>query len=257
MLRPARFAGDEKTILKAAEAVWRDFAKSVTDVVLDTDGRLAQIHTRRLITFLDTTGQHLNRASYIFRERRDIESGEYEVTLKCRHPDRYVAQNRNMEASDSGSARTKFEEDIKVPFASLYSFSTTLGVDEDRTFKKLGDVARLFPDTSERLDGFRNDGALTVVNGFTAHKLVIAGGKLRIGKSPKVSAECALIVGYDHNRRQTKPVAVELSYRYGDKDENYGGTMSRRAFDVFHALQTKLGKWVDPKPLTKTALVYR
>src|SRR4029450_7881002 len=40
------------------------------------------------------------------------------------------------------------------------------------------------------------------------------------------------------------------------KDGNYRGGMSRRAFEVFLALETKLGRWVDPRPRTKTALVY-
>jgi hypothetical protein len=49
---------------------------------------------------------------------------------------------------------------------------------------------------------------------------------------------------------------VELSYRYGDKKERYGGMTARRAFDLFRAIQTRLGRWVDPRPLTKTARVY-
>jgi hypothetical protein len=71
-----------------------------------------------------------------------------------------------------------------------------------------------------------------------------------------VDAECGLIVWYDDNGARDKPVAVEFSYRYGNKDEEYGGGVTRRAFDTFDALQS-LTKWVDPKPRTKTAFVYQ
>ncbi len=256
MLRPGKFAGDETALLKAAEAVWRDLIQSVGHLVLDTHGRLTRVHTRRLVNFHDTRQQHLHRASYIYRERRDMASGDCEATLKYRHPDRYVTEHRDMAPIGRKNARMKFEEDIKVPFVSLYSFSTTLSVDRLKALRTLGHAARLFPDLEQQVDGFRDDEALRVVNGFTAHERVIVGATLRIGKSPTVKAECALIVWHDHDRRTARPVAVELSYRYGDKDEHYGGMTARRAFHVFQALQTRLRAWIDPCPVTKTALVY-
>jgi hypothetical protein len=256
MLRPARFSGDEKRLLKAADGLWRDFTASASDVVLDTDGRLAEIKTRRLITFFDTKDQLLKQAGYILRRRQDVAGDKREITLKFRHADRYVAQSRDMKARQQQQARTKFEEDIKGPFLSLYSFSTTLGLDDDRTLTTLGEIARLFPDVSQRLDGFRADRALTAVNRFTAREVVIVGGRLQIGKTPKADAECALVIWYDGKRPLDKPVAVELSFRYGDQNGNYGGGMSRRAFELFQALPMKLPRWVDPKPRTKTAFVY-
>jgi hypothetical protein len=121
MLRPARFAGDEARVLAAAGTLWKDLVRGVRGVVLGSDGVLSRIETRRLITFLDTARHDLHQASYVFRERRDLEGGEREVTLKCRHPDRYVVQKRDMAAAGARRARTKLEEDIKVPFISLYA----------------------------------------------------------------------------------------------------------------------------------------
>jgi hypothetical protein len=124
------------------------------------------------------------------------------------------------------------------------------------TFKTLEDIARLFPDIRDRIDRFEDDRALVPVNDFTAREMVISGGTLQIGKTPKVDAESALIVWYDQKGSPNTPVAVELSYRYGDNDERYEGSTARRAFDVFAMLQKKLGDWVDPKSRTKTAFVY-
>ena len=258
MLRPKRFKGSERTLLTTAGDLWSDFSTSVKDIVVSAEGDFTEIATCRTITFYDTRKELLNGSRYIFRERRDVDSHERDITLKFRHADRYVAQDRNMSATGSKSAKTKFEEDIKAPFVSLYSFSTRLGVDSDIVFKSLEDVKRLFADLPERIDGFREDESLAAVNDFTARELVLSGARLQVGKSPKVDAECGLIVWYDEGGKSNKPVAVELSYRYGDKNEDYGGGATRRAFEIFEALQSKaMKRWVDPNPRTKTAFVYQ
>jgi hypothetical protein len=257
MLRPGRFKGGEEVLLRSAKALWRDFSRSVAAVAVGVKGNLESVSTRRSITFYDTRSRRLNNARYIFRERRDASSRARDFTLKFRHSDRYVAQDRQMDADTSAEAKTKFEEDIKGPFVSLYSFSTRISVDDDAAFKKLEDLRRVFPGVADRVDGFRDDARLAAVNGFTARELVLTGGTLQVGRSPKVDAECGLIVWYDEHGASDKPVAVELSYRYGDKDEEYGGGVTRRAFEIFSVLQSKLTTWVDPKPRTKTAFVYQ
>ena len=257
MLRPGRFRGNERRLLVAADHLWDDFSKRVRSVVVDSSGRLDTIGVRRSITFYDTRDHRLNAARYIFRDRRDATSEARDVTLKFRHGDRYFAQDREMDAAAPADAKTKFEEDVKGPFVSLYSFSTRVMLDDEQQFKTLADLRRLYPGVAERIAGFRDNARLTAVGGFTARELVVTGATLQIGKTPGVDAECALIVWYDDDGAADKPVAVELSYRYGDKDEKYGGGTTRRAFEVFSLLQSKLGKWVDPKPRTKTAFVYQ
>jgi len=253
MLQPERFGGNEQSMLKGAGAFWRDFRAQTAEVV-EAQGDLDRIKAQRLITFFDTPKQLLNGSSYILRERVDLESGKRQVTLKFRHADRFLAQDRTMNPSVLQGAKTKFEEDIKAPFLSLYSFSTSLPL--DKASRDLGELARLFPDIAERVDGFRESEPLTAVNGFTAREQVVEGGSLSIGKDPKVEAECALIVWYDHAGQKDTPVAVEFSYRYGDDDEAYGGTTASRAFQIFNALQTQLAEWVAPDARTKTAFVF-
>ena len=256
MLRPDRFRGDEARVLKRAGAFWEDFERILRRVDCSPKGRLAEIEDRRRISFLDTASKRLNRDDYIFRERQDLSSGQREVTLKFRHPDRHVTQDRDLRARTSNRARSKFEEDIKAPFTSLYSFSTTVLIGGNRRFESLSDVGRLFPHVLASLPGARGDERLVVVNGFNARELVIVGGKLRLRKGQQGVADCALIVWYKHGRRSDKPVAVEFSYRYGDKNEEYNGETSLRAFDVFDGLQNRLKRWVHTRSRTKTALVY-
>ena len=128
----------------------------MADVALGTKGDLAAVTSRRVISFFDTATRHLNTCHYIFRERRDVESRRREVTLKLRHRDRHFAQARDMSAKGEGRAH-QVEEDIKAPFQSLYSFSTTIEVDDERSFGSLKDVARLFPDMGKRILDFADD----------------------------------------------------------------------------------------------------
>ena len=99
MLRPNKFAGDEKGVLKSAHGFWQDFARAISGVA-EAEGDLARIKTRRLIRFYDTPKKLLNTGRYIFRERCCIDTEEREVTLKFRHADRHVASSSFRETSD-------------------------------------------------------------------------------------------------------------------------------------------------------------
>src|SRR6185295_7286681 len=181
--------------------------------------------------------------------------GRPEVTLKFRHPDRYVADARQMK-SPHMRAIMKFEEDIKTPFVSLYGFSTRGRVGKKNVPTTLDAVSALFPDLAKRLGDVDGRLALNSVNGFTARELVITGPMLVLSAKSGVDAECALIVWYDQNGATQDPIAVEFSYRYGNTGGRYGGKVAKRAFDIFATLQTELLEWVDSDSRTKTALVF-
>lgn len=253
MLQAERFAGPRKPMLNAARHLWGDFSRAVGPVIVEATGGLDTIEKQRLIVFLDTDAQHLRAGGYICRVRRTVDGGNPEVTLKFRYPDRYVSEARQMK-SRRIRATAKFEEDIKSPFVSLYSFSAKGELGKTPVPSTLDDVSRLFPDLSSRLGEV--DGRLTLspVNDFTARELVITGSTMRIGA--KATAECGLIVWYDHRGSATEPVAVEFSYRYGNPKGEYGGKVAKRASDIFETLQRELTNWVDPNPRTKTAFVY-
>lgn len=244
MLRPGNFTGSEKSILSAAHSFWREFAKAITGVASPNED-LTDVKTRRLVRFYDTRDTRLNTSGYIVRERRSIDNDLREITLKFRHPDRYVAQDRTMRAHGVKQSRTKFEEDIKVPFISLFSFSTTAGIDNDVKLNRLKDIGRMFPDVPGRLKEFAEDTALVVMNNFTARETVIVGAEIGSAKNPGVRAECALIIWHNTEGKNRKPVPGEFSFRFGDSDEKYDGRASRRAYDVFGALFKKIETWVD------------
>jgi hypothetical protein len=256
MLQPTRFTGSQKKLLETAAEFWKDFSHTIGPLIREADGSLDRVAKRRLVAFFDTDNQQLRENGYMFRVRRSMKTGEPEVTLKFRHPDRYIAEKRQMKSPHT-QAHVKFEEDIKGPFNSFYSHSGTGKIGKKALPSTLSDIARLFPDLAKRLAN-RRDGKLAVseVRGFTASELVISGAAFRIGSSLRTPVQCALIVWYDHKGSPTDPVAVEFSFRYGDQNGQYGGKTSKRAYDIFQVLQKDFATWIDPNPRTKTTFVY-
>ena len=256
MLKADRFAGDEAAALKAATEFWREGVRVFGPAVLFTSGNLDQVKAKRLIRFFDTTSQHFNRNAYIFRERADLDGKEREVTLKFRHPDRYISADRDMGAAKGTKAKTKFEEDIKPPFQHLFSFSTSQVIPPDQNITKIKDVLRLYPGLTKSLKGFSDEEPLSLVDDFTAREIVVSGASMKLGKKHNVSAGCVLVLWYDHAESNGNSVVAEFSFKYGDNGEAYGGGTVRRAYDMFQLLQTRMGDWTDKDSKTKTAFVY-
>ena len=92
--------------------------------------------------------------------------------------------------------------------------------------------------------------------GSAARELVLVGATLRLGK--RDDAECALVVWHDDRSddASAEPTCVEFSFKYGDDDEDYRGSVARDAHDVLQVLNRELAEWVHPNPVTKTAFVY-
>ncbi len=258
MLKAERFTGSESDLLGSAEDFWSAFKSAIADSVLDTDGSLDEIEKRRTVRFYDTQDHHrLRKNDYVFRERCDCDTNERQVTLKFRHPDRYIAQDRNMAAADEDIGKTKFEEDIKHPFLKLFSFSTKQPIPKDKNLNRMDDPFGLFPGLKDRLiPAVDEDEPIDVVGGFTARELVVTGADFQIGEDPKVEAECGLIAWYDDGGDHAVPLLVEFSFKYKDKKEAYDGKVAQRAYDVFQSLVKRLPEWTKPKGQTKTAYVY-
>ena len=272
MLLADKFAGDEQHVLRQAGAFWHRLKQIIEDFGIDTNGDLDTIEKRRLIRFYDAKAPCSSGSTdavfrlrdcngYVFRERIDLADDDREVTLKFRHPDRFISQDRAMDAEEKEDGKVKFEEDIKPGqgnnrFISLYSFSGKQDISDSKKLNKMNDPARLFPDLQEQLDQYDEEEALNRVGDFTAREWVITGATFQIRNKPKRDAECALIVWYDHEDDEEHPVVVEFSFRYQDDEEAYTRKMAQRAYNIFLAMQDRLPDWIDPNPVTKTKYVY-
>lgn len=255
MLHPAKFAGSEQRLLAVAGEFWGELVGAIAPFVVRADGALDTISKHRLVSFLDSRAGHLWAGGYVLRLRRTLEGSRPEVTLKFRHPDRYLAESRQMK-SRRIRATIKFEEDIKPPFTSLYGFSTRGRVGRKNVPETLDAAYAFFPDLPKRLGKINGSPKLRAVNGFTAREMVLTGPILTIGTKPRAEIECALIVWYDHQPASHSPVAVEFSFRYGNTTGRYTGKIARRAYTIFETLQHNLPEWLDTNTTTKTALVF-
>jgi len=255
MLNAAKFAGDEDQLNAAAGALWRDLAAIIVPSAVAVSGTDDIERKRRQVRFFDTRDTWLRSNDYVVRERVDLEHAERELTLKFRHPDRFISQDRDMTPADGLEADLKFEEDIKPPFQALYSFSSTVLVKEGTALETLKDVSRLYPGLAEAVDEFPKAEPLSVVGGFTAYERVIKGTSFQIRKDPEVCACCSLTLWYDSEAGDT-PVVAEFSFKYEDEKEAYTAKMARRAYDAFMDIQARLGDWIDPRSMTKTAYIY-
>lgn len=208
--------------------------------------------TTRDLKFYDTAGSCvLDHAGYAFRER--IESGNSEVTLKFRSPDRYIADFEDL-SSISSQAETKLEEDIGASssssFKSVYSHSTT--VPNTRTINKMDDINIPFPGFGDDY-GFSDSLDLAVVGGLTLRERVYKGRTIDLG-----DFDAAIAVTLWYNGAPSgavHPLAAEVSFKYEDSSADYTKNVVNRAKTAFAALQT-LSAWVDPDSDTKTRFVY-
>ena len=154
MLRHDWFAGSETALLARCKEFWLDFQELTKDLNLKCRGEFDEVKVNRQITFLDTKEHFLNKNSYVFRERVDLDKNEKEITLKFRHRDRFISQERDMATSlvTGKKAKIKFEEDLKLPFDSLYSFSTTKEIDDDQSFDTMKKLDSAFPGLEDGID---------------------------------------------------------------------------------------------------------
>jgi hypothetical protein len=265
VLQARKFDGSQDQLMRKAEEFWRVFEQAISSPEVSTRGHLDEIDTRRTIRFLDTAGYLLNNNSYLFRERFDIDKKERQFTLKFRHPDRYVAHDREMKIRKRKNKKPKFEEDLKPsfqerpPYITLYSFSNTGEIPSYQKLTTMGKLVEQIPSLGDALDGYDENDALLTVGNFTALEIVLKGGFFGLDNSSSPEAECALIVWYDGDKEydendNNRPRIVEFSFRYDQKKEKYTREFSQLAWDVYSKLQ-KLS-WVDRASKSKTEYMY-
>ncbi|HKR04560.1 MAG TPA: hypothetical protein VJY62_07975 [Bacteroidia bacterium] len=155
-----------------------------------------------------------------------------------------------------GKEKIKFEEDIKVPFLKLYSFSGNIEISNQRELKKVKDVIKIFPGLADSFIKYERDEAIQLVNGFSAKEIVFTSAMLKLSNNPDAYSECALIIWYNMQKQDMNPVVGEFSFRYVNKKEKYSGKTAQRAYDLFKLLKEEKKDWIDINGGTKTGFVY-
>ena len=255
MLLPGRFTGNEVELINKAGAFWQDFSERIMPVSMRSEGSFHRIKNRT-IQFYDTQALLLRKSHFVCRARKELSTGDREVTLKFRHPDRYIAQDRDLSATKKKAGKQKFEEDIKPPYVKLYSHSTKQQIKSNVNLHTLGDISRLYPHFKEQVKPFNKQERVILVGNFTAREKLITGAEFLIRNHPKRYAECALILWYNNEVREEGPLLAEFSFKYEDGKENYTRKMTLRAYEIFLRLQNNLADWISPQSVTKTSYLY-
>jgi len=172
---------------------------------------------KRLTSYLDTNKYDLNAKKFLFRIREEKEINEYNVTLKCRHPDRYVSALHDL-SSPRKNMETKFEEDIISPFVSKFSLSAEYQDKRKPKIDTIGELRSLFPGL-DGLDNIHSTERLKKVNDFEAVEVSCEIGKIIFENKKKKDINTYLNVWYVSSEENT-PVIIEFTYKYGAKAED-------------------------------------
>lgn len=182
---------------------------------------------RRRTWFLDTKTHSLNKRNrFLLRVRKEIENDEYELTLKCRHPDRYMSASHDL-SSPWKNVQFKFEEDISIPFISKFSHSASLQGTKMPVLKKIGDLLYLFPNLNLK-DIFVTE-SLIKVNNFEPYEVTYKIGTLKLGQKKEIDVYINLWY-LENSNKNINPLIVEMTFNYASKEESERGSARLEEF---------------------------
>jgi hypothetical protein len=253
--------------LKAALGIIREETEDLARTLgIRCTGKFdAEDPKERTILFLDTSDFAMRHNGLLLRQRVKRTSGTTEYTLKCRTPDRYIAEGMDLSPGETLKAEAKFEEDIGVPFVSRFSHSTTVSLDAHDDLAgenyptRLSTAAGLFPG----LLALQHDGlpcppetALMPVRGLNVFERVFSGPNVHFpserGHSSATPAEVALILW--SKGRKGRLLTAEFSFRYEAEKEAFPADVAFGAKRFFEGLQYL--DWTRPEAITKTQYMY-
>jgi hypothetical protein len=228
----------------------------------------------RRVWYLDTPGQELRQKGFVLRLREEMEAAKrHKLTLKHRHPDRYLSASRKVTASkvaenkyeeEDKDIKTKFEEDILRQSVSKFAHSTSIRMSDRSDLGTMADVIAIF-DGLEALN-IPGDTPIATVNGFEAYEKKREAGKIDFGEKPKVKP--CLSFWYLSIEAIGYPLVAEFSFDYDVLDEEMDRLKEHpdqlelfplsvlKAADCFFKTLQNYHGWFDFEGTTKTAFAY-
>ena len=223
----------------------------------NTSGSLS-LNKSRTVSFYDVQGScDLFHAGYSFRER--VEKGKRKVTLKFRSRDRSIASTKDLSGTKS-KAKSKFEEDVAVSFASTYSSSTTQKIGDGKNLNKMDDPVGLYPGLKN--EGFDQHLAIKKVSNLTVSEYVYENAIVTIGRIDEIAAlnaEFALTLWYNESVSTTQAIVAEISFKYKTDNGRFNSKADTHAKALFTAMQEnpQLANWNSTNSMSKTAAIYQ
>ena len=169
--------------------------------------------------YLDTKAYELNQKFNFFLRIRE-KPDEYDITLKCRHHDRYMAASYDLsdpvKNSDLKFKEYKFEEDITSPVQSSLSHQSTFHSKfssqakfESKNIHELDRfqiIKSIYPDLEVSISPTER---LVKVNEFEAHEVTWSLGHVVVPEGDEIKSEVSMWYSSDKDK---KPMIVELDF---------------------------------------------
>jgi hypothetical protein len=169
--------------------------------------------------YRDTKAHQLNRV-YNFFLRIRKKSDEYDITLKCRHPDRYMAASYDLRHPVGNSnlkfKEYKFEEDITTPvlakpshrstFHSKFSSQAKFESKNKPELDRFQVIRSLYPDLKVRISP---EERLFKVNEFEATEVSWSLGHIIVPEGDEIKSEMSMWYSSDKDKT---PMIVELDF---------------------------------------------
>jgi hypothetical protein len=270
ILKPNLFKNLNSGIKKIQEVIDTEVKK--LDGTFKSRGSDLKLKYRKTY-YLDTTDFRLNSRSFFLRIRGNKKSTKYDVTLKCRHPDRYISSAYDL--SDLKMYDTKFEEDIIAPHISKFSISVNFEQDQEPKFNSIEQFRSIFPGL---ISNDLGHGKLLKVNNFEAKEISLKLGKIVYdGKKSnnKDDKNVKLLLNLWYSQKdEAMPVIVEFTYSYAavksspsisnkrNKEntliEEFPLSIVRNTYEFYKSLQkTKVADLSASKTKTEFAYTYK
>ncbi|MEL0659402.1 hypothetical protein V6255_09655 [Psychromonas arctica] len=272
LLNPSLFTGDESVRISKISDYWKVLKSLIEKGALKSEASgYLSLDKSRTVSFYDVQGScDLLNAGYSFRER--VENGKRKVTLKFRSADQLLASAQDLRGTKS-KAKSKFEEDVAVPFISTYSSSTTQKIGNSKNLNKMNDPIGLYPGLKNK--HFDENLAIEKVSDLTINEYVYKSANIDIVNIAGVmDTEFSLSLWYNESVSTTQAIVVEISFKSDNEHEKLNKNDSRNisnnsssnssneanhAKELFMVMQENplLAKWNSTDSLSKTATVYQ
>ncbi|MDK1494084.1 hypothetical protein QN219_29330 [Sinorhizobium sp. 7-81] len=273
LLNPAKF--DAPLSKASANAFWHREIEQIIRECFNSSHAVENAFDellKRNVQYWDTHDCALASADLTLRSRVDASAGratvdEHEIILKLRMADFFVVADTRLDRSD-GDKKPQFEEDIapyegrppdpaaavvspaKPSIRSRYALTTKRHRHWDESSRTEGRLRRLFPAIEDLLKRpLGDDDAL--VGGPEAYEFAARGAKVGFGQG--VVGEFTLTL-WHFGAVEEAPAVAEVSFKCDTPGGEMSGKAARMALELFNALQTDLGDYVNTTHSSKTAL---
>ena len=214
------------------EAIRKKVIPAINSQIQKQGGRINEEIDKKecRVWYLDTKRHELNRVHNFFLRIRE-ERKRFDITLKCRHPDRYVSASFDLSHPTNRSQlkfkNFKFEEDITTPFCSKFSSQAKFEHHRKPDLDTFQDILSMYPELTSL--AIPPSEKLKKVNKFVAKEISYKLGDIMFADGSKVVSEMSM---WYIPSKDKGPVIVELDFDCDAQEVSEPNQLSLEEFSL-------------------------